>query len=142
MIVQLAADVSDSVCRLNSTPEMYIQVRTMNGSSWLTSSMLAPQRARMNPHPTLKIVCRMQHGDDQQPVRGHRLAGDHHDDEQHGEGQDQLLQLDHHVGERQAARGKCSARISGRLSVITVEEVMNARWVKLNTKTPVTRNEM
>ena len=38
-----------------------------------------------------------------------------------------------------AARGNCSARISGRLSVITEEVVMKARWVKLNTNTPVTR---
>ena len=38
-----------------------------------------------------------------------------------------------------AARGKRSARISGRLSVITVDVVMKARCVKLNTNTPVTR---
>ena len=40
-----------------------------------------------------------------------------------------------------AARGNCSARISGRLSVMTREVEMKARWVKLKTKMPTTRNE-
>ncbi len=58
----LPANVSVSDCRLNITPEVYIQVRTRNGSSWLTSSKLAPQRARMNPQPTLKMLCRISTG--------------------------------------------------------------------------------
>ena len=37
------------------------------------------------------------------------------------------------------ARGKGSALISGRLSGMTRDVVMNARWVKLKTKIPVMR---
>ena len=113
----------------------------MNGSSWLTSSMLAPQRARMNPQPTLKMLCSDQHRDDEQPVRGDRLPGDDHDDEQHGEGQDELLQLDQHVAERQAAAREVQRPDQRQGFPDHREQVMNARWVKLNTKTPVTRNE-
>ena len=62
MIDQLAGFFRDSDWRLNSTPETYSQVRTMNGSSWLTSSKPAPQRARMSPAPTLNTLCRTRTG--------------------------------------------------------------------------------
>ena len=42
---------------LNSTPDMYIQVRSRNGSSWLKSLTCEPMRATKRPTPTLKTVC-------------------------------------------------------------------------------------
>src|SRR5215471_9925465 len=97
---------------LKMTPEAYIQVRMMNGSNWLTSSKLDPQRARMKEHPTLNRVWKTS-------TRG--------------------VSSQYQVSGRQP-RGNGSALISGRFSRITVEEVMQERWMKLNTKMPVTRN--
>ncbi len=78
----------------------------MNGSSWLTSSKPAPQRARMSPPPTLNTLCSARAGkiSSQYRVGGSPAMSD--DDEQHGERQDQLLQLDQHVAQRQARPGK------------------------------------
>ncbi len=45
------------VWMLYITPDVYIQVRTRNGMSWLKSSAPAPSRARNRPMPTLNTVC-------------------------------------------------------------------------------------
>src|SRR5436309_1714166 len=39
-------------------PDAYSQVRVTNGSSWLTSEMNVPIRAKTRVTPTLNIVCR------------------------------------------------------------------------------------
>src|ERR1700722_15554864 len=138
----LPKDDWDSVSTLNSTPDRYIQVRSRNGSSWLKSFTVEPSRATNRPTPTLKNVCSSSAGmaSSQNQVIGSPLI----------KMMTTSTSMDRNIccssmityASGRAARGNCRARISGRLSVITVEVEMNARWVKLNTNTPTTRNEM
>jgi len=101
-------------------------------------------RARAQPgqeqaHAHVEHGLQRQRRDGQQPVPGQRLASAQHDGGEHDHGKDQLLELDQHVTDRQAGARNGSALISGRLSTMTRDEVMNARWVKLKMKMPVMR---
>ena len=127
---------------LKMTPEAYIQVRMMNGSNWLTSSKPEPQRGQDERAPDVEQGLQHQDRQDQEPVPGERLAVGEDDHEQHDEREQQLLQFDDHVAERQAAARERQRPDQRQVVRITVEEVMQARWVKLNTKMPVTRNGM
>ena len=95
------------ICRaamLNSTPERYSQVRIRNGSSWLKSLTVEPTRATSRPIADIEDRLQQQGRDRQQPVPGDRLVAERadEDDGQDRHRQQHLLELDHHVRERQA----------------------------------------
>ena len=121
------------------TPEAYIQVRTTNGISWLKSSAPAPRRARNKPMPTLNTACISRAGmaSSQYQVSGSPVASTMTESTSMDMTSCSSSISTYPIGRQ--PRGKGSALISGRLSGMTRDVVMNARWVKLKTKIPVMR---
>ena len=127
------------VWMLNMTPEVYIQVRTRNGISWLKSSAPAPSRARNRPMPTLNTAWSSRAGmaSSQYQVSGSPVASTMTMSTTMDMASCSSSISTYPTGRQ--PRGNGSALIRGRLSGITRDVVMNARWVKLKMNIPVMR---
>src|SRR6266567_633672 len=115
------------VWMLNMTPEKYSQVRMRNGSSWLKSSAPAPSRARLRPMPTLNSAWNARAGmaSSQYQVSGSPEASTITVSTSIDMPSCSSSISTYPMGRQ--ARGNGRALISGRLSGMTRDVVMNAR---------------
>ena len=121
------------------TPQKYRQTRVRNGISWLKSWAPAPSLAMSNAAPTLNIPCTSSTGSSSSQYQvGYSPVPITMANTTSRDSSNCWNSTITYASGREA-RGKCSARMSGRFARITVEPTTIDRSVKEKKNTPMTR---
>ncbi len=125
---------------LHMTPDAYIQVRRTNGVSWAMSGVRAASRAITIETPVLKTACRARAGTaSSQEGRGYWPKASRISTSAPSE-KSSCWSCCRASAIGREARGKCRARTRPMLPLIARVPTVIDELVKVQMKTPVTRN--